>query len=74
MTTEGTDKISVTLGRSELLWARRRAKRLRLSLSAVVTEALRAERMHEAGLRLAAALGAPELDAEQTNAIAAEWE
>ena len=74
MTAANTDKLSVTLAKSEVKWARRRAKRLGLSLSAVVSEALRAQRMHEAGLRLLCTLEAPPLDETQMNAITREWE
>ncbi len=42
-------KISVSLSEEELAWAKKRAKRLKTSVSAVLTEAVKDQRRAEAG-------------------------
>jgi hypothetical protein len=69
-----TAKISVSIGESELDWAKKRAEREGVSLSAVVTEAVRLARQHEARVRVVGWLGrsgvvAPRRETE----ILAEW-
>jgi len=69
-----TAKISISIAEPELLdWARRRAAREGVSLSAVVTEAVRSARQQEARERLVRWLGpAAALTAEREAAIIAE--
>jgi hypothetical protein len=43
-----TEKLSVALGRAEAAWVKKRASKLRTSVSAVITEAVRESRQHEA--------------------------
>jgi Arc/MetJ-type ribon-helix-helix transcriptional regulator len=43
-----TEKLSVALGRAEATWVKQRASKLRTSVSAVVTEAVREARQQEA--------------------------
>jgi hypothetical protein len=43
-----TEKLSVALGTDELAWVRKRAKRLRASVSSVITEAVRQAKQIEA--------------------------
>lgn len=68
-------KISVSLSEEELAWAKKRAKRLKTSVSAVLTEAVRLQKQMEARREVLAYLheqvppGTPEELAE----IAREW-
>ena len=69
-----SEKISVSIGKRELRWARERAQRAHVSLSAVFTEAVRLARQHEARLALLQWLGPkaqPTRDEEA--AIRKEW-
>jgi hypothetical protein len=68
-------KVSLSLGQSELEWAQSRAQRDGISLSAVVTEAVRLARQHEARMRVVERLGrAAELTPRREAEILAEWE
>jgi hypothetical protein len=71
----GTQKVSVTIESSELLWMQKRAKRLGGNLSAVFTEAARTLRQQEARQAVLKRLGktahvTPQMAAD----IRAEWE
>ena len=71
----GAVKISVSLSEEELAWAKKRAKRLKTSVSAVLTEAVRLQKQMEARREVLAYLyetvppGTPEELAE----IVREW-
>ena len=67
------EKISVSLASDELESARRRAKSMGLSLSAVLTEALRLQRQTEARKALLAELGTDDISPEDLAAVRAEW-
>ena len=66
-----TEKVSVTVAAKELAWARRQARAKRLSLSSVVSRALRMARQLEARERVLAKL--PESTPEALAAIDREW-
>jgi len=66
------EKISVSLNRDDLTWARRRAKLKRTSLSAVVGEALLRQRQAEAGVRLLDELGTDDITQADLDAIRTE--
>lgn len=51
------EKISVSVNSEDLAWAKKRAKRLRKSVSAIVSEALQRERQFEARSELLVELG-----------------
>ncbi len=68
----GTEKLSVSIQSEELAWARAHAKRSGMSLSAVLTEALREKRRAEAMDRLLKKLRADRVTAAQMAAIRAE--
>ena len=55
------EKISVSVNSEDLAWAKKRAKRLRKSLSAIVSEALQRERQVEAGWQLLDELGTDDI-------------
>lgn len=65
-------KISVSVGREELAWARRRARLQGTSLSAVVSDALLRQRRADAGLGLLAELGTSDITLEDLQALRAE--
>jgi hypothetical protein len=67
------EKISVSLTSEELKAARRRAKRMGLSLSAVLNEALRFQRQMEARRRLLDELGTDDITPDDLAAVRAEW-
>jgi hypothetical protein len=48
MSMASTEKLSVALGSDELSWVKKRAKRLRASVSSVITEAVRQAKQIEA--------------------------
>jgi hypothetical protein len=67
------EKISVSLTPEELKAARRRAKRMGLSLSAVLNEALRFQRQMEARRQLLDELGTDDITPEDIAKVRAEW-
>jgi hypothetical protein len=67
------EKISVSLGAEDLIWARQRAKREVKSLSAVVSEALRRQRQAEARTRLLADLGTDDITERERDQVRDEW-
>jgi hypothetical protein len=70
-----TQKISVTIEASELLWMQKRAKRLGGNLSAVFTEAARTLRQQEARQAVLKRLGkSARVSSEDVTAIRAEWQ
>jgi hypothetical protein len=66
------EKLSVSIDKDELAWARAHARATGRSMSAVMTEALRERRRTEAMDRLLQALGADEIGAADMSAIRAE--
>lgn len=66
------DKISISLSPDDAKWARARAKKLKTSVSGVVSEALRRERQADARRQLLAELGGP-LDDNELRTILEEW-
>jgi hypothetical protein len=67
------EKVSVSLGAEEVEWARHKAEQSDMSFSAVVSEALRKQRQHEARLELLAELGDDDITPEDIAAVLAEW-
>jgi mannitol/fructose-specific phosphotransferase system IIA component (Ntr-type) len=67
------EKVSVSLGAEEVEWARHKAEQSDTSFSAVVSEALRKQRQHEARLELLAELGDKDITAKDLEAVYAEW-
>jgi hypothetical protein len=69
------EKVAVTINMEALAWAKRRAKRLKRSLSSVVTEALLREREYEARTRLLSRLGGTDdITPEEGDAAWREWQ
>lgn len=73
-----TEKISVTLGRDELRGAKRLASRLGLSLSTLITDAVRRriedQARHEAGLEVLSAFDAEDrASPEEMEALLELW-
>ncbi len=66
------EKVSVSVSREDLAWARKRARLRGTSLSAVVSEALLRQRQAEAGMRLLAELGTGDITAADVEAVHAE--
>jgi hypothetical protein len=66
------DKLSVSIEKGELEWARQQARASGKSLSAVLTEALREQRRAAAMDKLLRKLGAGKLTAEQLAKARAE--
>ena len=66
------EKISVSVSREDLAWARKRARLRRTSLSAVVSESLLRQRQAEAGVRLLEDLGTAEITAADLVELRAE--
>lgn len=66
------EKISVSVSRDDLAWARKRARAQRTSLSAVVSEALLRQRQAEAGVRLLEDLGTEDITEADLDAIRSE--
>jgi hypothetical protein len=66
------EKLSVSIQREELQWARAHAEKAGKSLSAVLTEALRDKRRGEAMDRLLKKYGADKISDDQMAAIRAE--
>ncbi len=70
-----TEKISISVGKDDLKWLRRRAKRSGGNLSAVIAEATRLLRQREARERLLARFGQDAKVSEaEAAAIRAEWQ
>jgi hypothetical protein len=69
-----TQKVSVSLGADELKWVKARAKRLKLSVSASLTDILRRYRQQEARREFLASLEPSErASREELEDIRAEW-
>jgi hypothetical protein len=66
------EKISVSIDTREVAWARKQAKALGTSLSAVLTDALRRQRKLAAMDRLLAELGTDDITEEELLAVHAE--
>lgn len=66
------EKVSVSLTAEELAWAKRRAQRELMSLSAVVSEALRRQRQAEAGGRLLKNLGTEDITERDLDSLRRE--
>jgi hypothetical protein len=66
------EKISVSVSRDDVAWARKRARAQRTSLSAVVSEALLRQRQAEAGVRLLDDLGTEDITEADLDAIRSE--
>jgi hypothetical protein len=66
------EKISVSVSRDDLAWAREQARTKRMSLSAVVSEALLRQRQAEAGVRLLEELGTDDITEADLQAIRRE--
>jgi hypothetical protein len=66
-------KLSVSLKAEDAKWARARARKLKTSLSAVLTEAIRRERQAEARRQLLDYLGGGDITPREAAAIEAEW-
>jgi hypothetical protein len=67
------EKVSVSLSVDEVEWARQKAARAETSFSAVVSEAIRKQRQHEARIALLDELGADDVTLEDMEAVYAEW-
>lgn len=67
------EKVSVSLGAEDVEWARHKAEQSDTSFSAVVSEALRKHRQHEARMELLAELGDKDITPKDLEAIYAEW-
>jgi len=65
-------KVSISVTREDLEWARKRARSRRVSLSAVVSEALLRQRQAEAGVRLLEELGTDDITGSDLDAVRAE--
>lgn len=65
-------KMSVSVSREALAWAKKRAQSRRTSLSAVVSEALLRQRQAEAGTRLLEDVGTDDISEADLDAIRAE--
>ena len=68
----GVEKISVSINSEDLAWAKRQAKRLGKSLSAIMSEALQRERRLDAGWELLAELGTDDITEADLEAIRIE--
>jgi predicted nucleic acid-binding protein len=66
-------KISISLRREDLAWARERAKRDLKSLSSVIADALRRQRQAEARGRLLAELGTDDISERERDEVRGEW-
>lgn len=67
------EKVSVSLGAEEVEWARHKAEQSDMSFSAVVSEALRKQRQHEARMELLKDLGDKDITQKDLEAVYAEW-
>jgi hypothetical protein len=70
-----TEKLSVALGTDEVAWVRKRAKRLRASVSSVITDAVRQARRIEAQREVLEWLleGQPPITAAERKRVEREW-
>jgi hypothetical protein len=68
----GVAKISVSLERGDVAWAKTTAKRRKMTVSAVIAEALAQKRQAEARARLLDMLGASDITAEDEDAMRRE--
>lgn len=68
-------KVSISLSEEQLAWAKKRAKRLKTSLSAVLSEAIREQERMEAGREVLAWLEEvhPPATAAELEEITREW-
>jgi hypothetical protein len=67
-----TRKISIALGSAEEAWAKKRAKRLKTSVSSIITEAVRVARQMDARRDVLQWLGGPVSERERES-IRKEW-
>ena len=67
------EKVSVSLAAEEVEWARHKAEQSDTSFSAVVSEALRKQRQHEARMELLQDLGDKDITTKDLEAVYAEW-
>jgi len=67
------EKVSVSLETEDVEWARHKAKQSNTSFSAVVNEALRKQRLHEARMELLKELGDKDITIKDLEAVYAEW-
>jgi hypothetical protein len=67
------EKVSVSLETESVEWARHKAKQSNTSFSAVVNEALRKQRLHEARIELLEELGDEDITTKDLEAVYAEW-
>ena len=71
---KATEKISVSLAKDDLKWAKAQAKARGASLSAVVSEAIHRQRQSQARMKLLDALGGVEdVTQEELDAVRYEW-
>lgn len=68
-----TAKVSISMDKAALAWAKRQAKRRKVSLSTVIVEAVRQKQQAEARERLLEMLGAPELSDGELDEVRREW-
>lgn len=66
------EKISVSVSRDDLAWARKRAHAQRTTLSAVVSEAILRQRQAEAGVELLRDLGTDDISQAELDTLRAE--
>jgi len=65
-------KLSISLSGEEFEWAKKRARSLGMSLSAVISEALLRQRQVDGGVRLIEELGTDDITDEDLAAVRAE--
>lgn len=65
-------KMSVSVSREALAWAKKRARSQRTSLSAVVSDALLRQQQADAGVRLLEELGTDDITESELDAVRAE--
>lgn len=65
-------KVSVSISSEDLAWAKKQARRGTMSLSAVVSEALRRQRQAEARAKLLDELGTDDISSEEVSVMRAE--
>jgi hypothetical protein len=71
---KGAEKVSVSLSREDLRWARAVAKDRKWTLSAVITESLRRRRQAEARAKLLSHLGDGDIAPADVASVRAEWQ
>ncbi len=68
-----TAKVSISMEKSALAWAKRVARRRKVSLSTVISEAVRQTQQAEARDRLLEMLGAADLSEDELERVRREW-